>query len=113
MSIQDDIEVIEKALDRLNYAGNVPGYLGLTAAMQCECTPERIRRLLDALKEEEEYGVKLIYECGAETIRADDAFDLLTKALELLKVAHSALDECMEGRVVFEIDAFLKENGHG
>jgi hypothetical protein len=60
-------------------------------------------------------GLEWAYSVDQMRIAQRDAEELevrLSRATELLKLAHSALDECMEGQVVFDIDAFLSEQPH-
>jgi hypothetical protein len=101
MSIKDDIEALEKALQ----AGDKRD-----AQLFAYCTPDRIRRLLGALKEAERRPGD-IATIGLALNASTEA--KLSKALELLKGARDFPSDLQwNSDLQLGVAAFLKENGH-
>jgi hypothetical protein len=134
MSIQDDIEALEKALEDQQHVhscgdwsegaagtANVVSFCGddvspvataysvKTRAYIAACSPDRIRRLLDALKLERGQHQDTIADANVWFNRAKDAETKLSKAIELLKATRDASP--IHDFPVSEVDGFLKEHG--
>jgi hypothetical protein len=147
MSIQDDIEAIERALEeapsdgpwrlvRHNAVaaddpysmhedwtvegadGNSVCIEGARGSVACapliaSCSPDRIRRLLDALKDRNLDALHASSEALQNWNAYKESEAKLSKALELLQDALYGSSDEMRVELEHDIRDFLKENGRG
>lgn len=111
MSISEDIKALEEALGKTCLANVAPWHqVERMAEFWAEANPGRIRRLLDALIDEESRHFRSIAFSNMETTRANVAEARLSKAIDLLKEARAEFFTSNPSLTVAEnVDAFLKE----